>query len=698
MPPPVTPCADSIPGKLKYPATRTDDVTDTFFGTTVADPYRWLEKSDDPEVKAWSAAQTKLAVHYLESQPGYSALKKRVAELSKTSPARFGIEIHNGHFFYGRQTPPQAQPQYIYLDHPNGTERVLFDPAALAEKGVEPAFETVAVSNDGSKVAITSQLGGSEAETLHVIDVATGKMLPETFPHVGGGTSPTAIGWDGDGKGFLHTQFSRNPDGSYATDGILIFHHVLGTDPSTDTYVFGKDLSKRSEYYLATSPDGTMQAISVTDGDGVHASIYLRKGSDPFTLVATPDAAIGDSEAPGGAFVGDAFYAVSKKRDSRGEVVALEAGGTFDSAKVIVPASSVVTTTVEPTAGGFITVDIDGGDSSARLFDSDGKLRVQLPIPPISHATVPADPTGNTILVRYSTYVSPSKWLLYDAATNTTKDVTFPVKIAGDRSNITVDRVFVPSLDGKVKIPLEIVHAKDIKLDGKNPTILYQYGAYGVISTPFFDPAMLAWLERGGVWAQAMIRGGGEYGDAWHEAARLATKSVSSDDVAACAQWLGQNGYASKDHIGINGGSAGGFLMGICLTRDPQLYRAVVSEVGVYDLLREELTPNGSFNIPEFGTVKDPEQFKWMITQSPYHVVKPGTAYPAVLFTTGENDPRVAPYNSRKMIARLQADSTSDYPLLLIQRSGEGHGIGDSFDQEVEDQTQRFAFFLSQLK
>ncbi len=195
-----------------------------------------------------------------------------------------------------------------------------------------------------------------------------------------------------------------------------------------------------------------------------------------------------------------------------------------------------------------------------------------------------------------------------------------------------------------------------------------------------------------------MVRGGGEYGEAWHQAARLATKTVSSDDLAACAMWLGHNGYGNNSHLGILGGSAGGFLMGLALTRNPDLYRAVMAEVGIFDLLRVELTPNGAYNTPEFGTVKDSAQFPWMLKQSPYHNVHAGTAYPAVLMTTGENDPRVEPYNSRKMIARLQADAATVNPILLVQRAGQGHGIGNSFDQSVEDLTERYAFFDSQLR
>jgi prolyl oligopeptidase len=687
------------PPPLVYPATKTVPVIDTYFGTVVADPYRWLEDGKDPEVKAWAAAETKLAVDYLEATPSYAAFKARIAALSRTSTERFGLRMRGGRLFYLRQTPPQEQAELVVRDGLRGTERVLFDPASAAVNGVAPAIETLAVAPDGTKVAFSTQLGGSEDETVHVVDTRTGKLLADTIPHAGGGTSSLAIAWDGDGNGFLHTRWPQTPDGSYATAGILIYHHVLGTDPARDTYVFGKGLSPKAEYFLTSSLDGHVQAAVETDGDGVHASVYLRKNGGPFARVATPDAGIGNSGDPAGAFVGDAFYAVATKRDSRGEVVALEPGGSFERAKVVVPASNVVVTGIAPLHGGFATLDIDGGDGSARLFATGGALRRTLPVPPISTLTALAeDPRGGPIVIGYFNYTTPNKWIAYDPATGTVSDTGTAVRAPGDFSNVVAERVFVPSLDGKVKIPLEIVHAKNVARDGTAPTVMTAYGAYGIVSSPYFDPTSLAWLERGGVYAQAMIRGGGEYGEAWHQAARLATKTVSSDDLAACAMWLGAHGYGNAQHLGIIGGSAGGFLMGLALTRNPELYRAVDSAVGIYDLLRVELTPNGAYNTPEFGTVKDPAQFAWMLRQSPLHNVHKGTAYPAVLMTTGENDPRVEPYMSRKMVATLQADSSSGYPVLLIQRAGQGHGIGNSFDQQVREATQTDAFFESQLR
>lgn len=685
--------------RLTYPPTRVSNVTDTYFGHKVSDPYRWLENSSDPAVKAWAAAQTKLAMSYLRGQPTYELYRRRIAQLSKTSTIRFGLVIRGGRYFYLRETPPQEQAQLVARDGLQGTERVLFDPQSDANGHAPPSIETYMPAPDGSKVAFTTQPGGSENETLHFVDASSGKLLPDEIAHVGGGTSPTALAWDGDAQGIIHTLFPKNADGTYSTASIVLMHHALGTDPSTDTYVFGKGLSPRAEYALTSSQDGKDVAAFETDGDGVHASVYVRQGSGDFTLVASPADTIGSSGQLGGRFVGSTLYVVSNKRDSRGEVVAIAAGQTFATGKVVVPASSVVIQDLEEAPGGFITLDIDGGDGSARLFAADGTLRATLPIPKISTLTVLAsDLKSGAVVVGYENYTTPDKWLSYNAADNTLSPTGIAVTSPGDFSDIVAERVFVPSLDGKVKIPLEIVHARNVRTDGTAPTIVRAYGAYGSISSPYFDPTLLAWFERGGVFAQAMIRGGGEYGEAWHLAAQHATKTVSSDDVAACAMWLGSNGYGNAKHVGIIGGSAGGFLMGLALTRNPKLYRAVVSQVGIYDLLRVELTPNGAYNTPEFGTVKDPAQFQWMLKQSPYHNVVRGRAYPAVLMTTGENDPRVDPYMSRKMIALLQADAAGPYPILLIQRAGQGHGIGNSFAQRVEQRTEDFVFFDSQLR
>ena len=690
--------AGAAPVLFAYPSSAVRPVIDTYFGKPVVDPYRWLEDST-PEVAAWSAKQSKLTLAYLHALPAYSLYAARVAQLSKTSTNRFGLAIAGGHYVYLRQTPPQPQAQLVTRETIHGDERILFDPQTqVADGAAPPAIESVFLSFDGRKVAVTTQQGGAENETLHVVDTVTGELLPDTIPNVGGGTSPTALVWDGDGNGFLHTKWPLNTDGTVSSAHIEIWHHVLGTDPATDTYVFGRGLSPRAEYVLLGSSDGTYQAAFETDGDGVHGSLYERASGETFTKVASPPDAIGSSGDAQCAFVGDRLVAISAKRSSLGEAVAIDPGSTFASATTIVPAGSVVITGVVPVRGGFLTQDIDGGDGSSRFFRSNG-TRAALPIPAVATITAMAgDLSTGDIVVGYTGYASPNAWLLYHAGTNTLTQTGLRQRTPADYSRVVVRRALVPSLDGMAKIPLEIVSLPGIKTDGTAPTILTAYGSYGTISRPGFIGARLAFLERGGVWAQAMIRGGGEYGEAWHLAAKLKTKTVSSDDVAAAADWLGTHGYGTAKHLGIIGGSAGGFLMGLALTRNPERYRAVVSTVGFYDLLRTELTPNGAYNTPEFGTVKDPAQFAWMVKQSPYENVVRGRRYPAILMTTGENDPRVSPWQSRKMIARLQASSSSQLPILLWQKAGEGHGIGNSFAQRVADTTAQLTWFDSQLQ
>jgi prolyl oligopeptidase len=685
-------------GMLAYPAAPMHPATETYFGTQVVDPYRSLENPNDPQTRAWAKAESDLALQFVHGVPAFGDIRARVETLAKASQTRFGLSIVHGTWIYLRRTPPAPQAQLIARYGKNGTERVLFDPNATAG-GTPAAIGSVYVSPDGSRVAFTTQQGGSEDESIHVVDVASAKMHLDLLQHVGGGTTPVALAWDGDSKGFTHTLLPRNPNGTYATNSVYLVHHVLGTDPASDTYVFGRGRSAKSEYNLLASRDGSALAAVVTDGDGVPASIYIRRGASArFIQVAAPADGIGSSAQPDSAFVGTTLAVIAKgKATPRGAVIGIGPGQTVETGKTLVAAGKPVLDDVVAIPGGFATIDLDGGDSAMRAFNASGKLRATVPIPPVSTIDeLAADPAGGDVIVGYEGYTSPQRWFVYDAPRNVLMPTAIAQKTPPGFSDTSVRRAFVPSLDGKVKIPLEIVRGPNGH-GSYTPTILGAYGAYGTITRPRFSPTALAWLERGGSLATAMVRGGGEYGEEWHQAARLATKTVSADDLAACAKWFAANGYADSKHLGIAGGSAGGFLMGLAFTRNPDLYRAVSSSVGIYDLLRVELTPNGAFNTPEFGTVTDPAQFAWMLKQSPYHNVRDGVAYPAILMTTGENDPRVDPYNSRKMIARLQAASSSPYPILLLQKSGQGHGIGNSFQQNVDAVAERYAFFWSQL-
>lgn len=691
----------AAPQPLRYPPTPAIPVVENYFGTKVVDPYRWLEDGGSPKVVAWAKAQTAMAQRYLESQPSYATYRARVHFLLKTGPRRYQLTIRVGRYIYMRGIPPEAQDELVMRKGLHGVERVLFNPNAFVPKGqTAPSIESVFVSPDGSKVAFTTQNAGAEEETLRVVDAATGRLLPDTIAHAGGGTTPTAVIWDADGNGFVHTRFPLTGSESQRHFNIKLYHHTLGANSAADPYVFGDGQPANVEYYVVQSADGNASALFDDAGDGVFATVYVRYGNGAFRKVADPTDAIDCCESHArGEFINDALYVVSSKRRSTGEIVRIPRGKDFAQSPVVVRAGATAIDSIHAVASGLLTSEIDGGDSVSRYYAVSGTRIATLPLPSVSSLIgIAGDPRGGDIILRYDSYDTPGRWLSYDRAANRLVATGVQDVVPGNYSALAVRRVFVPSLDGAAKIPLEIVSLRSTHVSSTTPTIMNAYGSYGTITTPFFVGPLLAWLERGGVFAQAMIRGGGEYGETWHTAATHATVYKRADDLAACATWLAHNGNADRHHLGILGGSAGGYLMGLALTRNPTLYRAVNSDVGFYSELREVLTPNGMFNIPEFGNPRDAKQFPWVYAYSPYYHVRKGTAYPAVLMETGENDPRVAPRESRKMIAMLQAASTSGYPLLLWQKSGKGHGIGDSFDQRVAQDTEWLTFFESQLR
>jgi prolyl oligopeptidase len=680
-------------GLAPYPPTAKIAVVDHLFGRTYVDDYRWLENDDAPPVKAWAARQRAYALGYLRSRHSYAPLRARIRQLSSTSTARFALQIDADRLVYERTTPPQAQPALVARDGLAGDERVLYDPLAAAHGGTPAAIEAIFPAPDGSKVAFTTQAGGSEEETMHVVDVATGSRLADTIPHAGGGVSPSALVWDGDGRGFLYARWPRDVPAAQRHFNIALYHHALGTDPASDAYVFGHGQSKVAEYTLLRSRDGSRTAALIEPGDLGDYAVWVREGSGPFRQAAS----IAD-HVKSAAFLGNTLLLRTSKVHPTFDVLALDAGTDYAAAHTFVAAQRLPIEDLYVANDALYATYSDGGESLVRRFDLKGRLLGAIALPPhVAVSDVAGDPRHGPVIITYTSYDTPGRWLRYDPATNAATPTGIETKTPGDYSRLVVQRVFVPSSDGTARIPLSIIHLPGVKSDGSAPTILYAYGGYGIITAPYFVGTGLAWLERGGVLADANVRGGGEYGEAWHQAALHATKTKSSDDLAACARWLETHGYGDVRHLGILGGSDGGFLMGLAITRNPSVYRAVVGEVGIYDIPRWQLSPNGASNIPEFGDARDAADFAYIMRQSPYQNVRDGVAYPAMLMTTGENDPRVSPMNSRKMTARLQAATSSRNPILLIQNAGQGHGIGNSFEQDITDAANVMTFFTSQL-
>jgi prolyl oligopeptidase len=696
-----------VPSIPKSPDTPRHPVTDEYQGVKVTDDYRWLENWDEPATKQWSAAENARTREYLDHLPARPAIKEQIRQLiSASSASYYDLQFRGGTLFAMKYQPPQQQPTLVALHSPDdpSSAKIIFDPNAASNKG-STAVDFYVPSLDGKYVAAALSENGSEDSNARIFEVATGKELPDVVPRVNFATAGGSIAWKADSSGFYYTRYPQGNERPPEDANFYqqVYFHKLGSDPKQDTYVIGKEFPRIAEIQLRTSDDGRWLVAAVANGDGGQFAHYLMNSSGHWSQVTHFE----DSIVSVKVGADDALYLLSRKDAPRGQVLRLPlAHPDLSQAKIVVPQSSGVgpgesaRASIDnflPTTGHLYVIDILGGPSRVRVFDTPGHALPAPSLPAVSAIGQVVSIGGGDALFYASTYLDPPAWYRVDAAsgksTRTALFETSPVKF----DDTEVVRDFAVSKDG-TRVPLNIIHRKGIKLDGSNPTLLYAYGGFGVSVKPFFlGSSTRAWLDQGGVYVVANLRGGGEYGEEWHKAGNLTHKQNVFDDFIACAQYLIEQKYTAPAHLAIMGGSNGGLLMGAALTQRPDLFRAVVSFVGIYDMLRVELDPNGAFNVTEFGSVKNPEQFKALYAYSPYHHVKDGTAYPAILFLTGENDHRVNPMQSRKMTARLQAASGSDHPILLRTTSSAGHGIGTALDEEIEQDADVFSFLFDQL-
>ncbi len=684
------------------PATPKKPVVEEYHGIKVTDDYRWLENWDDPDVRAWSDAQNQYTRAYLDGLAIREPIKKWLrATANATSVSYFSIRSCGDSFFAMKTQPPKNQPFLIRLkslDDP-ASEHVILDPNQVNAKGTT-AVDFYVPSLDGRYVAVSLSEGGSEEGTVHVYDTANGKETGDVIPRVSKGTGGGSVAWIGDGTGFFYTRYPADgerpkEDADYYQQ---IYFHKVGTPVGSDSYSIGKDFPRIAEVFLRTSEDGHYVLAQVANGDGGEFAYYimdLKSGKPgPWTQVAQfsdqiTQAALGKDQA---------LYLVSTKNTPRGKVLRLPlAKPSLDGAETVVPQSDAAISAIVPSATLVYVIDSVGGPSRIRIFDQKGHANGEIPTLPTSAVYGASSPLGDNLLYDNESYLTPGAWYRYDRTTGkTTRTALFQTSPV-DFSDVEIVREWAISKDG-TKIPMSVMHRKGIKLDATAPALLTGYGGYNISLAPYFDPTLRIFLDRGGVWAVANLRGGGEYGEEWHHAGNLTRKQNVFDDFAACAKHLIDAGYTKPMNLAIIGGSNGGLLMGASLVQHPEMFRAVVSFVGIYDMLRSEaITANAVFNIPEFGTVKDAEQFKALYAYSPYHHVTNGTAYPAVLFLTGANDPRVNPANSRKMMARLQAATSSKRPVFLRTSSTTGHGIDSSLDEQIEEGADVWAFLFDQL-
>ena len=699
------PSARDLPPPPTFPR---GEVVDVIHGQRVADPYRALETGGDPAVKAWSDAENARTRAFLDALPGREAVAARLKHLvSAASPSFGGLSAAGGRVFAMYRDPARQQPMIVRMNaaaDPSSRVMVL-DPNALDPSG-HTEIDWWRASPDGRRIAVSLSQNGSEVGTLHVYDADTGQEVEAPIARVQFPTGGGSLAWSADNSGFWYTRYpgADAPAAEQQLNVQVYFHHI-GADPAADPLVLGKadGLPPTAEVFLQGGGDlAPVVTASVQLGDGGEWRQYvIARGAKALRLADYADRITGVAPAPDGS-----IFAVSRKDAPMGKVLRLRApyAGGFASAELFAPAERDAAVIDFGESGRPLVADGDrlfvnriaGGPSQLSVYDTTGHGRT-VAIPAIG-AVGEIDPApGGDAFYSVATYLKPSAILRWSHASGasapTALDATSPV----DFSDARVTRAFATSKDG-TRVPINIIARKGTRLDGSNPTLLYGYGGFGISETPGFAGAMVRlWLDAGGVYAVANLRGGGEYGQAWHDAGRGAHKQNVFDDFDAAGEWLIKAGYTRHSRLALMGGSNGGLLMGAEITQHPALARAVVSSVGIYDMIRNELDPNGAFNTAEYGSTNDPQLFPAIYAYSPYHHVVAGTAYPAVLMSTGATDGRVNPMNSRKFAAALQAATSSNRPILLRTSANSGHGIGSSLDERIAQQTDTLMFLFAEL-
>jgi len=666
-------------------------MTTSYHGVDVTEEYRWLEDASSPESIAWTQTQQRLTRAYFDAIPWREALGTRVEQVLRGERTAYKWLASGGSTFFAlKEQTPRQQPFLVALTdlYATETERIVVDPDAMDPSG-ETTIDWFVPSPDDERVAVSLSEHGNEDGSLHVFDVESRGLVDEPIPHVNlmGGS----MAWRHDGSGFWYTRCA-DPAGFRQQ---VWFHEIGGAPDRVD--LAGPFADERiAENFLSASPDGRWVMNRVQKGDGGDWQVFLRSQDPDGAWWQVADIA---DECKLGVLGTDELYLLSRRDAPHGKVLrlSLTAGATVADSDEIVPASDLVIVDFAVTRGTVWVVDIDGGPQQVRSFDRDGRQLPTTPVPPMSSvssytaslATLGAD----RVAWSCKSFTEPATWWVAVDG-EVPRPTALGTTSAVDLSGYEVIRDFAVSKDG-TRVPLNIIAAPETPRDGTAPALMTAYGGYGISLVPRFDPELLLWLEQGGVYVIANIRGGGEYGEEWHRAGRLATKQNCFDDFIACADHLHETRTTSRDRLAIIGGSNGGLLMGAVLTQRPDIARTVVAAVPVMDSLRSETTTNGRFNTTEFGTVDDLEIFTALLAYSPYHNVVDGTGYPSVLLTAGENDTRVDAWHAKKMTARLQAATSSGRPVLLRLEST-GHLTG-SLDQAVDETTDLYAFIFDQL-
>ena len=683
------------------------DVTDTYFGVAVPDPYRYLEDIKNPEVEAWMKAQAAFTRTSLDRILGRQRLLKRIAELGDAAPARVsGVQVNNGHYYYLKRRANENIAKLYVRAGLSAKERLLVDPEAVkANAGAHFALDYFAPSYDNHYLAYGISQGGSEESVLHVVDVATGKETGEAIDRAQFGPPS----WTEDNK-LLYNRLQKLGSDAPKADKYLksrVYVHAIGTDAEKDSAILGPGLAPDivmdplATPFASTAPGSPHVLGIVGNGNQREVGLYLAsaaaiaKGAPVWRRIAGLDDEITDAT-----LIGNILYLLTHKNAPHFKVLRLDlANPDLASAAVVVPPSEAVITGIAAGKDALYVRRMSGGISDLlRLEHAAGAKAIAVKLPFAGDIdALAADPRQPGVVFNTGTWTRFGGYYAYDPKSGSVVDTKLQPQGRYDHpDDLVATEVKVKSHDGAL-VPLSIVHRRGLKLNGTNPTILYGYGAYGISQTPFFRPQYLAWFEQGGVFAVAHVRGGGENGEEWYKGGYQQTKPNTWRDAIACAEWLVAQGYTSPSRLAIEGGSQGGIYVGRAITERPELFGAAIDQVPVSDAVRSSFETNGELDKTEMGTTETEAGFRALLAMSPYHHIKDGVKYPAVLVVTGINDPRVDAWQAAKMAARLQAATASGKPILLRVDFDAGHGYGSTKKQRNEELADTLAFLLWQF-
>lgn len=673
--------AEDAPTNLErppYPTTPKYPVVDLYHGTSVTDYYRWLEDANSNEVIAWTQAQNSYTHTWLDQSPIKEKIRQRITELYDFEQLGFVGKFGDFYFFW-KHDGIQDHPVLYRTRSLKETPALAFNPNTLAPSDI---LSDVAINDDGTHITYAVSDGGRDHTRIRILHIDSGKEYTETLVS---DQNVTRLSWNKS----LQILYTRIDLGKKTATRYI---HTVGTEQKDD-----QKIEPTTQGELTKTEDSKYFLLRTQlENDAYRVDYRAVATQEPFRTLIDTSKEPGDYELIGN--VGAVFYGLVRRETPYGYVGAIDVSGAEPVRRIIIPETDAFIRSATILKNHLLVHFRNGSTSTLNRYTLEGVFLSSLPLPSVGCAQGLL--LGDELFYEFSSPTHPTQYVRYNAVQGTLTDVFNGVKVKKkcilDAQQYETNQMFYQSKDG-TRIPLLITHKKDIALDGTHPTLLCAYGGYNTVPDPSFDPGVALWLEHGGVYALANIRGGGEYGTQWHSDGRGQKRQNCFDDFCAAADWLIANNYTNPHKLAINGGSNGGLLVAVCMQQHPELFGAVISEIPVTDMLRFDLFTGGFFWIPEYGDIRNPDDFKTLYAYSPLYTVRAGVAYPPVLVTTGDNDERVLPLHAKKWVARLQDASTNDNPALLLCEANAGHGCRKSRAQNIDFLTNKFTFLFQAL-